>query len=96
MLITIRSKVFTFTERAWFKRVVITVIVANSVTLGLETYPNVMAQYGQILLQLDRWFLTFFVVELVLKMFGQGQVCPSAVELVRLCDCSDESLTNVW
>jgi len=70
----LRGHISNLTEHAWFKYTVVAVIVANSITLGLETYPAVMSQYGSILLRLDRWFLTFFVVELLLKLFAQGFV----------------------
>jgi len=73
MLTQYRSRVFDVIENTWFKRMVIAVIIANSVTLGLETYPAMMNQYGPALLQFDRWFLTFFVVELLLKLFAQGK-----------------------
>jgi len=60
------------TEHTWFKYTVVAIIIANSITLGLETYPAMMMQYGPTLLQFDSWFLTFFVVELLLKLFAQG------------------------
>lgn len=72
MLRSLQAQALTVTEYFWFKYTVIGVIVANSVTLGLETYPSIMAQYGQTLLLLDQLFLTFFVCELLLKWFAQG------------------------
>jgi len=68
----IRAKTRQFTDSLWFQNFVIIIILANSITLGLETYPALMQSYGQILLWLDTAFLTFFVVELALKFFGQG------------------------
>jgi len=60
------------TESNRFQQVVIVIILANSLTLGLETYPAIMQSYGRVLLTLDTLFLAFFVVELVVKFYGQG------------------------
>ena len=53
----------------WFERVVIGIIILNAITLGLETYPSVMARYGPALLRLDLFFVMFFVVELAMRLY---------------------------
>jgi voltage-gated sodium channel len=55
-------------ESRGFQNFIIAVIVVNSITLGLETSPTVMAQAGSVLLALDRIALAIFVVEIVLKL----------------------------
>ena len=54
---------------SWFEKVVIGIIVLNAITLGLETYPNIMASYGPVLLRLDLFFVVFFIVELSLRLW---------------------------
>ena len=45
-----------------FTTVVLTVIVANAVVLGLQTYDAVVDRYGDLLNALNDLFLAFFVV----------------------------------
>jgi voltage-gated sodium channel len=50
------------------EHVVLGLIIFNAVTLGLETFPSVMSQYGGVLHALDRAVLAVFVVELAARM----------------------------
>jgi voltage-gated sodium channel len=50
------------------ERVVLTLIIVNAVTLGLETSPSVMAEHAAFLRAVDRVILTIFVVELLARM----------------------------
>lgn len=64
--------------RAWvdssrFQRVVVALVIANAVTLGLETFPAVMARAGGLLGVLDRAFIVLFTVELTLKAVAHGR-----------------------
>ena len=52
-----------------FERAIITLIVANSITLGLETSPGIVARFGTLLQAVDRTVLGVFVVELLLRFF---------------------------
>lgn len=56
-----------------FNQVIASVIVANAVVLGLETYPAVMADYGRTLLQLNDLFYLVFLTELVLRFASYGR-----------------------
>ena len=47
-------------------------IIINSITLGLETNPRVMADHGPLLLGLDKMILLIFTVELLLKFYAYG------------------------
>jgi voltage-gated sodium channel len=67
-----RASVAAFTEHPIFGRVIITVILINAVTLGLETFPAVMARAGGVILGIDRICLGIFVVELALRLYAQG------------------------
>jgi len=50
------------------ERIVLALIVLNAVTLGFETFPNVMATHGDLLNWIDRATLAIFVVELTARM----------------------------
>jgi len=57
----------------WFERVVLIVIVLNAVTLGFETYPAIMADFGTYLIRIDFLFVIFFVTELAVRMSVLGR-----------------------
>lgn len=59
------------TSRRW-EQVIITIIVINSIILGLETDQGIVATYGPILHALDAVILTIFVVELALRIYAFG------------------------
>jgi voltage-gated sodium channel len=52
----------------WFSHAIVFLIVVNAIILGLETYPNMMAQYGPILKTIDHVILWIFVAELCLRL----------------------------
>jgi voltage-gated sodium channel len=56
-----------------FTTVVLTVIVANAVVLGLQTYDGIVERYGDLLDVLNGVFLGFFVVELALRISAYGR-----------------------
>ncbi len=56
-------------ESRAFNAAIITVIVINALTLGLETWPAAMDAAGPLLLALDRAALAIFTVELGLKLW---------------------------
>ena len=55
-----------------FNLVIFAVILANAVVLGLETYPRVEREGGDLLRALNNAFLAVFVVELVIRLTGFG------------------------
>lgn len=67
-----RQTLVTFlTSRLW-EQVIITIIIINSVVLGLMTYPAIMSVYGPVLHVLDLAILAVFVAELVLRIYAFG------------------------
>lgn len=66
---SLRERVRVFIESVRFERAITTLIVANSITLGLETSPAVVARFGAILHVIDRTVLAVFVVELLSRVF---------------------------
>ncbi|MAY43190.1 MAG: ion transporter [Oceanospirillaceae bacterium] len=52
-----------------FQHMILTLIVINAITLGLETVPAIMNRYGVPILILDRVILTVFVFEILLRLF---------------------------
>src|SRR5262245_40670306 len=55
-------------ENPWTERVVMTLIVVNAVTLGLETSQAMTARWGTLLRVLDQAILAVFVIELLGRM----------------------------
>ncbi len=64
-----RERLRTFIEAEWVQRLIIAVIVANAVTIGLETSPSTMAKAGGLIHALDKIALAVFVVEIAIKLF---------------------------
>lgn len=64
-----RGKVASFIEQTNFSKFITAVILMNAVTLGFETDKGIMAQYGYILLALDKIALAIFTIEIALKLF---------------------------
>ncbi len=59
-------------EKPLFQKSIIFLIIINAITLGLETYPDIMAQYGALLTSLDRAILWVFVAELLMRIGAYG------------------------
>ena len=68
----IRARVAKLMESRWVQIAITTVIVINAITLGLETSATVQRELGNTLNIVDSVILGIFVIELALKMFGQG------------------------
>jgi voltage-gated sodium channel len=67
-----RPAIAAFLDRPTFTRFIIAVILINAVTLGLETFPEVMSRAGGLILTIDRLCLAIFVVEISLRLYAQG------------------------
>ncbi len=65
----LRSWVHAVIEHHWFGRLILALILLNALLLGMETSAALMAQYGPILLLLDKILLSVFVVELMLRIY---------------------------
>ncbi len=55
-------------ENPRFERFIIALIIINAVTLGLETSPTAMSQFGSTLVAIDTVILGIFVAELVVRI----------------------------
>jgi voltage-gated sodium channel len=65
-----RDRVRALVEHKRFQQFIIWVIVANAVTLGLETSDRMMASVGGLLHAADHVMLGIFTVELTLRLFA--------------------------
>lgn len=65
-----RLKITDIIEKTWFSQMILLLILLNAVLLGMETSASLMAQYGGILLLLDKILLSIFVLELVLRIYA--------------------------
>lgn len=65
----LRARARALIEHPRFDQAIIALIVANAVTLGLETSPAIVARFGEVLHAIDRTVLGVFVVELLLRLF---------------------------
>lgn len=66
-------KLRQITESKPFTHFIIGVIIFAGVLVGLETYPAVMDQYGDVIMALDAIVLGIFIVEIIMKMGAQGR-----------------------
>lgn len=57
-----------FVNSPAFTGTVVAVILANALVLGLQTYPGLEREYGDVLDTLNMLFLAFFVVEISLRV----------------------------
>lgn len=65
----LRERVHVLIEDVRFDTAITALIVANAITLGLETSPAVVARIGGVLHVIDRTVLGVFVVELLARVF---------------------------
>jgi voltage-gated sodium channel len=66
----LQAQIIKLVEQNWFSRLILTLILINAVLLGMETSASLMAQYGPLLLTLDKVLLSVFVVELLLRIYA--------------------------
>ncbi len=69
---SLRHSAYRLTHHPVFQNSMIALIVINAILLGMETSPNVMDQYGEIIHGLDHAILGVFVIELLLMIFARG------------------------
>lgn len=64
-----REKVKNFVESNAFQNTIISLIVFNSITIGMETSSTIMNSIGTTLLLIDKIILAVFVIEISLKLY---------------------------
>ena len=70
---SIRVRLRIWTETPRFRYVILGLIFLIALTLGLETSPSVVAATGDVLNILDSAVLTFFVIELLIRLYAHGR-----------------------
>ena len=63
-----RLKLATFIESSRFQGFIITLIIINAITLGMETSPDIMKSWGGVIRFLDSTILAIFVIEIILRL----------------------------
>ncbi|WP_306250564.1 ion transporter [Parvularcula sp. IMCC14364] len=64
------AKLRTFLESRLFQNSILLLIVANAVTLGMETFTEIRAEYALLLYRADLIFLAIFVIELLMRIYA--------------------------
>ncbi len=64
-----RARVQTLIESTRFEQAITGLILANAITLGLESYPAIVSRYSDWFLLIDRTVLAIFVAELLARIF---------------------------
>jgi len=67
-----RQRLIDVVEGDRVERIIITLIIINAITLGMETSPLVMAQWGHLIHWVDNLILGVFVIEIALRIIGRG------------------------
>ena len=69
---TWREQLGDWIESGWRHKLIIGLIVANAITIGLETSPSVVARVGDVLAVFETAVLGVFVLEIALRLVAQG------------------------
>jgi voltage-gated sodium channel len=67
-----REKAKQFVERKSFQNFIISLIILNAITIGMETSSEIMILFGRTLLLIDKIILIIFVIEILLKLYAYG------------------------
>ena len=59
-------------ENTWFDRIIISLIVVNGIILGLETSPELLAQYEGVFIWGNRIILAVFIIEAIVKIISHA------------------------
>jgi voltage-gated sodium channel len=70
---SLHERVKAFIETPLVQRILLALILINSVSLGLETMPALMAVIGPAIQVLDKAILTVFVLEIALRLYVYRQ-----------------------
>lgn len=64
----LRKAIAQILEWRYFEETILGLIILNSLILALETSPSLSGSYGTLLSQLDKIFLSIFVLELIMRL----------------------------
>ncbi|MFY0608680.1 MAG: ion transporter [Cyclobacteriaceae bacterium] len=67
-----RQQVRALIEKPFFQQSIVTLIVLNSVLIGIETSDEYMKTFGNYIDTIDRVILYLFVFEILLKLYAYG------------------------
>ncbi len=67
-----RQRLRAFFLSAGWEKFIMSVIILNAATLGLETSKSIMSQYGPLLELVNSTVLAIFIVELILRIVANG------------------------
>lgn len=67
-----QTKVRQLVEHRYFQRLIVALIVTNSILIGLETSPAYMRAFGYYIDQIDLIILFLFIIEISLKLYAYG------------------------
>lgn len=67
-----RRRVKAATVAPWFQSAVIVLILANAAILGLETYPQVVSNVGDLLSVINGAIIVLFAIEVLLRIYAEG------------------------
>jgi voltage-gated sodium channel len=66
----IREKLRNYFDSDGFQKLIVTIIIINSVLIGLETSPSIMNSIGAYIDQIDLIILGIFIIEIILKVYA--------------------------
>lgn len=69
----LKRKLARILDAPRFTSFITALIVLNAITIGLETSPAIMAEWGPYLLFLDNVILAIFVVEVLARLYVEGR-----------------------
>ena len=67
-----RQRLKTLVDSKRFGNGIVALIIVNAAILGMETYPALMKEYGEMLVAIDHAILWVFVAELALRLIAHG------------------------
>jgi voltage-gated sodium channel len=59
----------TFIESTYFQNFIITLIILNGITMGLETSKSISASYGTLISVFDIFVISVFTIEILLRIY---------------------------
>lgn len=65
-----QEKILQFVENSKFQNLIIILIIINGITMGLETSKPIMLEYGEFLHLFDKFVITVFTVEVILRIYA--------------------------